>query len=280
MAGTGPAALPAAQVPVPGRALPAVAAHHVGQAGAPPGLIVTGLVLPCPQGIAGASWNAEGLGWSRYKRAQSTRPAFRRTSQPPKGALPSLPSHPSSRDLHLALTAPPNAAAGIGARGASAPPAQGTQPCPDPQLPCAAPLSAQHHLLPAPSSGGTRIQLHPPNPTCPVLFAKLTPETTPRLNKELLETFTKQALGLKTPNQSWAGPGSLLGPRRGHSGGRGNVPGVLTAAPSGVGTGQLGKARLAEVAAVPLHIVLADTAPCHRVTGRAGHGAIRVTLTG
>lgn len=58
------------------------------------------------------------------------------------------------------------------------------------------------------------------------------------------------------------------------------MPRVLTAAPSGVGSGQLGKARLAEVAAVPLHVVLADTAPCARVTHGAGHGAIRVALAG
>lgn len=56
--------------------------------------------------------------------------------------------------------------------------------------------------------------------------------------------------------------------------------GVLTAAPHGVGVGQLGEAWLAEVAAVPLHVLLADAAPCQRVADGARHGAVRVTLTG
>lgn len=60
----------------------------------------------------------------------------------------------------------------------------------------------------------------------------------------------------------------------------GVVWGVLTAAPHGVGVGQLGKARLAEVAAVPLHVLLADAAPCQWVADGARHGAIWVTLTG
>lgn len=55
---------------------------------------------------------------------------------------------------------------------------------------------------------------------------------------------------------------------------------VLTAAPHGVGIGQLGEPWLAEVAAVPLHILLADTAPRQWVTDGAGHGAIWVTLAG
>lgn len=60
----------------------------------------------------------------------------------------------------------------------------------------------------------------------------------------------------------------------------GMSPGVLTAAPHGVGVGQLGKPRLAEVAAVPLHVLLADAAPRQRVTDGARHGAVRVTLAG
>lgn len=61
---------------------------------------------------------------------------------------------------------------------------------------------------------------------------------------------------------------------------QGMPQGVLTAAPQGVGVGQLGEPWLAEVAAVPLHILLADTAPCQRVADGAGHSAIWVALTG
>lgn len=56
--------------------------------------------------------------------------------------------------------------------------------------------------------------------------------------------------------------------------------GVLTAAPHGVGVGQLGEPWLAEVAAVPLYVLLADAAPRQRVTDGARHGAVWVTLAG
>lgn len=61
----------------------------------------------------------------------------------------------------------------------------------------------------------------------------------------------------------------------------GDVSGVvLTAAPHGVGIGQLREPWLAEVAAVALHVLLADTVPCERVADGARHGAIRVALAG
>jgi len=94
--------------------------------------------------------------------------------------------------------------------------------------------------------------------------------------------------GLKTPNQSWLGtasPSELLrmlraGGGQEHPRKQGLFWGVLTAAPHGVGVGQLGKPRLAEVAAVALHVLLADAAPGQRVADRARHGAVRVALAG
>lgn len=54
--------------------------------------------------------------------------------------------------------------------------------------------------------------------------------------------------------------------------------GRLTPASLGVGVGELGEAGLAEVTAFPLHVLLADTAPCQSVADGAGHGAVRVAL--
>lgn len=55
------AALTAGNLPVVGRALVAVGSHHVGQAEAPPGLVIAGLVLACPLEVAGAFCKAKGL---------------------------------------------------------------------------------------------------------------------------------------------------------------------------------------------------------------------------
>jgi len=55
VAATGPAAPAAPHLPVLGCALVAVAPHHVGQAEAPPRLVVAGHVLPRSQPVAGAS---------------------------------------------------------------------------------------------------------------------------------------------------------------------------------------------------------------------------------
>lgn len=64
-------------------------------------------------------------------------------------------------------------------------------------------------------------------------------------------------------------------------GGKQGLPrGVLTAAAHGVGMGQLGEAWLAEVAALALHVLLADAAPRERVADGARHCAIRVALAG
>lgn len=52
---TGLAAVATAHVPVLARTLVTVAPHHVGQAEAPPRLVIAGHVLPCSQHIAGAS---------------------------------------------------------------------------------------------------------------------------------------------------------------------------------------------------------------------------------
>lgn len=55
VAAAGLAAVAAPNVPVPICTLVAVISHHIGQAEAPPCLVVTGHVLPCSQLIAGAS---------------------------------------------------------------------------------------------------------------------------------------------------------------------------------------------------------------------------------
>lgn len=68
---------------------------------------------------------------------------------------------------------------------------------------------------------------------------------------------------------------------REEAGGKQGLPrGVLTAAAHGVGMGQLGEARLAEVAALALHVLLADAAPREWVADGARHCAIRVALAG
>lgn len=51
----GPAAPATRHVPVPSCTLVTVGAHHVGQAGAAPRLIIAGHILPCSQHVAGAS---------------------------------------------------------------------------------------------------------------------------------------------------------------------------------------------------------------------------------
>lgn len=52
---TGPAAPATRHVPVPSCTLVTVGAHHIGQAGAAPRLIIAGHILPCSQYVAGAS---------------------------------------------------------------------------------------------------------------------------------------------------------------------------------------------------------------------------------
>lgn len=51
----GPAAPATRHVPMPSCTLVTVGAHHVGQAGAAPRLIIAGHILPCSQHVAGAS---------------------------------------------------------------------------------------------------------------------------------------------------------------------------------------------------------------------------------
>lgn len=89
---------------------------------------------------------------------------------------------------------------------------------------------------------------------------------------------------METPNQSWLGSTALSEPLRmlrEEAGGKQGLPrGVLTAAAHGVGMGQLGEAWLAEVAALALHVLLADAAPRERVADGARHCAIRVALAG
>lgn len=55
---------------------------------------------------------------------------------------------------------------------------------------------------------------------------------------------------------------------------------LLTMAALGVGGGKSCKSRLAQVTALPLHVLLANALPGHLVTGNPRHCPIRVTLTG
>lgn len=55
---------------------------------------------------------------------------------------------------------------------------------------------------------------------------------------------------------------------------------LLTVAALRVGVGESCEARLAQVAALPLHMLLAHALPGHWVTGSPQHCPVRVTLAG
>lgn len=65
----GPAAPATRHVPMPSCTLVTVGAHHVGQAGAAPRLIIAGHILPCSQHVAGASAAAQGVGMGQLGEA-------------------------------------------------------------------------------------------------------------------------------------------------------------------------------------------------------------------